>query len=390
MFHRSRGLFSVLFTVVVVASPASLIATGCSSSSSSETPKDSGTTADARADVVIPDDDAPACPPKLGTAKARVAARPAKGPLDDTMRMNQLQLKATHNSYHLQPDSSLVDWSYSHAPLDQQLESQGVRGVELDVHWDEACNRYRVFHIAILDPRSTCDAFTDCLQILRTWSDAHQGHHPIFVHIEPKDGYEPDVGEARFQALESEILSVWPRESIVTPDEVKGTATSLAAAVATPGGDHGWPTLGAARGRFVFYMDRSDEMRDAYTHGRKDLVGRLLFTDADATDPFAAMRILNDPVGSKDDIEASVKKGVIVRTFAEKSIESAKAADRTQPDLALAGAAQIISTDFPAKVASTSYFLELTGGTPSRCDALVAPTECTPDAVESEGRLKTP
>lgn len=374
---RSHGL-------AALALVASLSA--CSSSSSPAAPGVGGDSGDA----ALPEDDTGACPPPLATAAPRPTSRPPAGPLDDTMRINQLQLKATHNSYHQQPESTLIDWSYSHAPLDQQLESQGVRGVELDTHWDPDCGRLRVYHILIVDDRTSCQLFTDCLRVLRTWSDAHQGHHPIFVHVEPKDEYEPATGEAYFAELEAEILSIWPRSSIITPDEVKGSAATLRDAVASPGGDHGWPTLGAARGRFVFYMDRSDAMRDAYTHGRKDLDGRLLFVDSDDGDPFGAMRILNDAAGSKDAIASAVSKGVIVRTFAEESIAKAKAGDRTQPDLALAGAAQIISTDFPAKVPSTTYFLELTGGTPSRCDSYDAPSACTSDAVESPTRLATP
>ena len=38
-------------------------------------------------------------------------------------------------------------------------------------------------------------------------------------------------------------------------------------------------------------------------------------------------------------------------------------------------------TDFPAKVPETSYFVEIPGGAPSRCNPITAPTECRTDAL---------
>jgi len=318
------------------------------------------------------------CPPALASPKPRTGATP-KGPLDDVLHVNQLQAKATHNSYHLRPQGGVVDWRYSHAPLTTQLQDQGVRGVELDLRFDETCGRFQVFHLPLLDPNTTCKVFTDCLAAIRTWSDAHPAHHVLFIHIEPKDGYEPATGEARFAALEREVLSVFPRELVVTPDEVKGSAPTLRHAVTTKG----WPTLGQTRGRVLFYIDRSDAWRDAYAHGRKDLDGRLMFTDADEADPFAAVLVRNGALSDKDTISALVKKGFIVRTFADKSVEGALANDRSQIAPALESGAQIVSTDFPAKVPETEYFFAIPGGSPSRCNPVTAPADCTSAAVES-------
>ncbi len=324
-------------------------------------------------------EDAPRCPPALGTPKPR-PKKPAAGPLDDVLHLNELQLEATHNSYHIAPATGgAAEWRYTHAPLPVQLDTQGVRGFELDTHWNEACARYEVFHLTIFDTGTTCNLFTDCLGLLRAWSDAHPAHHTLFVHIEPKDGWDSDTGEARAVALEREILSVFPLDMLVTPDEVKGGAATLRAAVTTKG----WPTLGATRGRFLFYLDRSDKYRDAYTHGRKDLDGRLLFADADATDPFAAVLVRNNGLSGRDAITALVKQGFIVRTFADKSLSASLAGDRTQLESALASGAQIVSTDFPDKTAATPYFLEIPGGTPSRCNPVLAPSACTSAAVES-------
>lgn len=315
--------------------------------------------------------DAVVCPPALGTAKPRTA-KPTLLPMDDLLRVNHLQVEATHNSYHLRNDGGPIDWKYGHAPLATQLSSQGVRGVELDTHWNEACGRYEVYHLTRFDEGTTCRVFTDCLQQLRTWSDENPAHHLLFIQLEPKDGHEAEVAEQRFAALEREILSVFPRELVLTPDDVKGSSATLREAVTT----RGWPTLGQTRGRVLFYLDRHDAYRDAYTHNKKDLDGRLIFADADETDGFAAVLVNNTPSAA---VTALVKQGFIVRTMTDVSVSGSLNNNRTQLDAALASGAQILSTDFPAKVSETAYFVEV--GAPSRCNPVTAPVECKNDAL---------
>ena len=60
-------------------------------------------------------------------------------PLDDVLRLNHLQAKSTHNSYHIEgEESGIPDWAYTHAPLDVQLGEQGVRHFELDLYRSES------------------------------------------------------------------------------------------------------------------------------------------------------------------------------------------------------------------------------------------------------------
>ena len=54
-------------------------------------------------------------------------------PLDDLLRVNELQAVGTHNSYHLRTEGvDRPEWDYDHLPLDQQADAQGVRQFELD------------------------------------------------------------------------------------------------------------------------------------------------------------------------------------------------------------------------------------------------------------------
>ena len=331
--------------------------------------------------------DAGADDPPASSCPAMPAPRPFVRtsqalPLDDALRVNHLQAKATHNSYHLKPKVTIDEWDYEHVPLADQLETQGVRAVELDVQWDADCSRFRVFHIGILDERTTCVFFADCLEALRGWSGTHPGHHPIFVHIEPKFG-SSDHDAERLDALEREILAVLDKRWLIVPDELKGTSPSVAQGLAA----RGWPTLGEARGRFVFYLNDSSGIRDVYTHQRKDLDGRLLFAEGAIDEPYVAIQISNDPVTDHDAIASALRKNLIVRTRADSSPSTAKAGDVTGRDAALASGAQIISTDFPAPVAGIPYFVTIPGGTPSRCAPGVAHASCTSLAIEDPAHL---
>jgi hypothetical protein len=122
---------------------------------------------DAGGDVAVALDataeDAGAMCAPLPVAAPRTGTAPAAGPRDGELRVNHLQMKATHNSYHLRPARVIPDWDYDMAPLEVQLGAQGVRSLELDLRWDARCGRFRVFHLPVLDDRSTCDLFTDCL-----------------------------------------------------------------------------------------------------------------------------------------------------------------------------------------------------------------------------------
>ncbi|MFT5355218.1 MAG: hypothetical protein ACI9KE_002434, partial [Polyangiales bacterium] len=98
-------------------------------------------------------------------------------PMDDVLRLNHLQMEGTHNSYHRRPRSVYGDmipspFDYEFDPLDVQLEEQGVRKFEIDVHYDVARGRWNVLHIALIDPDTSCETFQECMSVIRTWSDA--------------------------------------------------------------------------------------------------------------------------------------------------------------------------------------------------------------------------
>ncbi|MRG94263.1 Ca2+-dependent phosphoinositide-specific phospholipase C [Polyangium spumosum] len=303
-------------------------------------------------------------------------------PLDDVLRLHHLQTKSTHNSYHVETEGNTVgDWRYTHAPLDVQLGAQGVRHVELDLRYDFALEAFEVYHLPVLDEQTTCRKFTDCLVVLKKWSDAHRAHHPIVVQVEIKDAVPPDEAgaEAYFAALHAEIRSVWPDDRLLVPDEVQGEAATLREAVLSKG----WPTLGEVRGRLLFTLDDSGDKRRAYTKDHTSLEGRILFADASPSDPWAAIAVINDPVGGASAIASALAANMLVRTRADGNAgEVLETGSTIQREAAISSGAQFVTTDFPAKVPEAEYWVEIPGGTPSRCNPVTAPMECSAEAIE--------
>lgn len=296
------------------------------------------------------------------------------------LRMNHVQVKATHNSYHkarwLFPTASQ---RYTFDPLDVQLASQGVRSFELDLHFDARRREFEVYHVKF-DEGTTCPTLTACLTTMKRWSDANPRHVPIVVLLEAKDEGRSVDQAAYVEALESRIAAVWPRERLVTPDLVRGAKPNLRAAVT----EDGWPELDAVRGRAMFVLTGDGELRRTYTRGEQSLDGRLVFAAGGSGASYASVVVMDDPKGQGDAIRDAVRAGFIVRTRADANMEEPRRRDRSRLDAALASGAQLVSTDVPVKVRDYGdYVVEIPGGTPGRCNPIAAPAGCTSASIEA-------
>jgi len=219
------------------------------------------------------------------------------------------------------------------------------------------------------------------MQLVKTWSDAHPGHVPIDIHVEMKDDR---VTEPMFLALEREITSVFARNDIITPDDVRGGARTLGEAVRT----HGWPVLGKVRGKVYFTLD-NESFRADYLKGHPSLRGRLLFTPSSPGQDDAAFAKLNDPIGDATKIKAALAAHMIVRTRADADTLAARANDTSMERAALSGGAQLVSTDYeqPDPTIGNDYTVRIPGGTPARCNPVTAPAGCKPTDVENPALL---
>lgn len=300
--------------------------------------------------------------------------------MDDALRVNHVQLRATHNSYHTRPDPVFhPSHAYEMPPLEEQAALHGIRGFELDLHWNTEDGVFDVFHLPAIDAGTTCQRLTDCLGALRRWSVANPWHAPLIVWMEPKDDLDNGALahgpiDSSFEALDAEILSVWPREALLTPDDLRGDADDLPTAIA----DHGWPTLAEARGKLIVALLDSGEHRDGYTAGNPTLAGRILFADTSTpTDPWAAM--VKD--GSPEEVTAWAEQGFLVVANVD-GVEPSAAENTARRDTYLAAGLHAAASDFPGASDEEAYTFELPGGAKAVCNPISAPEACTPADIE--------
>ncbi|MDQ2825959.1 MAG: phosphatidylinositol-specific phospholipase C1-like protein [Actinomycetota bacterium] len=298
-------------------------------------------------------------------------------PLDGTLRLNQIQVLGTHNSYHVAPPPGpgvTPDRDITQSTLTIQLDHQSVRQVELDVHAGRP-GGLAVFHLDG-DEGTTCPTFVQCLTEVRAWSQRNRGHLPVFVLVEPKDDPGAPVDAA---AVDAEVRRVFTPAELLTPDDVQGDAPTLSQAVL----ERGWPALGATRDKVVVVLNAPVPTRAAYTSGETSLHGRAMFVYSDPASPLAAFMSVPDARLEGARIVGLVRSGYMVRTRADDSGVEARADDLSRATAALASGAQLVSTDFPAP-APSGYVVAMPG-TPARCNPVtVAPgTPCSPKDVES-------
>jgi len=306
---------------------------------------------------------------------------PFEYPLDEVLRFADLQALGTHNSYHLRTsEDTIPPWDYEHLPLQDQAANQGVRQFELDLHRPDGEGPIEVFHVPLADAASSCPLLTDCLLDLKSFSDAWPAHHPLLVLLEPKFTEDAETAEALNAELEETVLSVWPEDRLVVPSDVAGEADSLREGLE----ETGWPTLGALRGKVLFVLHTSGALREALTEANPRLDGTVLFPDAmGSTDrDYSAVHTMNDPIGSQEEIQAAVAAGQLVRTRADADLEEPRNGDTSRLEAALFSGAHFVSTDVPQAREDLDYVARIPGGTPSRCNPIHAPVECTVEAIE--------
>lgn len=334
------------------------------------------------------------------------------------VRLNQIQVIGSHNSYHLRAHDSLravlasrspeavKALDYTHPPLSDQLSRLGIRQIELDCFADPQGGLYskpkgvqwaanaglapvpnqdpegkltrpgfKVMHVPDIDYMSTVLTLTDGLRQVNDWSERHPGHVPIFILLELKEDTEsPELtqplrfGEAELAALEAEITSVIPRKKILMPDEIRRGERSLPEALRK----YGWPKLDSVRGKIIFGMDNESSVRDLYLKDHPALEGKVLFVSVPPDNPAAAWVKINDPAHDFDKIRTLVKAGFLVRTRADADTQQSRANDPSQRDKAFASGAQFISTDYrEPNLSFSSYCVRFENGLVARSNPVI-------------------
>ncbi len=312
----------------------------------------------------------------------------------DYLRINQLQVIGSHNSYRqhtylpmynfVQNIGGLLPsqydpngWDYSHLPLPEQFSNYGIRSVELDIYNDPNGGLFytrranglineslfsgitelqppgmKILHVPDFDYMTNYYTFVSALTAIKNWSDAHPRHIPIIIHIESKNdgvtlpGYimtvPLDFDAAAADAIDEEIKSVFGEDldKVITPDKFRGKHSTLSEAAE----NNAWPMLGDARGKIIFVMQ--GQAVDPYLAGHPILENRAVFLYSDVGNPETAFVILNSPATDAADITQAVSLGYMVRTRSDENTDEARTGDYTRMNTAFISGAQIISTDY--------------------------------------------
>ena len=317
----------------------------------------------------------------------------------EEIKLNQVQLIGSHNSYKIGIEKPLMNYlatenpelsglEYEHIPLSEQLEL-GLRGLELDIFYDPEGGYYtdpkgleivksqgeepqsfddeqklqspglKIFHIQDIDFRSHQLLFKDALRELKKWSQAHEGHTPIIITLNAKDGEIPRLRKPlpftaeALQSIDTEIREVLNEERLITPDRVRGNDKTLEQAVL----DRGWPLLDEVKGRFLFVLDEGEEKTNEYLSCFPSLKGAVLFVNQEEGNPNAAFRIVNDPIENFEKIKNLVALGYMVRTRADADTQEARENDYSRFEKAKASGAHVITTDYylPSKLFDSDF-----------------------------------
>ena len=321
---------------------------------------------------------------------------------DLMLKMNQVQLIGTHNSYHIAPEPGIMkiiksvmpneaaNISYTHRPLPEQLDILGMRKLELDVFHDIKGGAFatplgptmaglknwkslhpefdtesmmspgmKIIHFPNFDFRSNTPTLKTALSELNIWSRNNNLHLPIMILIETKNTVAPRKENKSgifemddFRQLEKEIIEVLKPEQIITPNMVQGGHKTLNQAIRKGA----WPFLGECRGKFILALDNQGTERVNYLKLHPGLQGALLFVSSPPGQPESAFLKINDPKGNHAEIQKRIKEGYLIRTRADSDLREGRTNDYRQMNLAFSSGAQYISTDFPEKMEGYSDY----------------------------------
>lgn len=352
----------------------------------------------------------------------------ARAWIDANLRMNDIQTLGTHNSYKdwIAPEEFAIFMAtapksapaleYAHEPLAAQLD-WGIRQFEIDILYDPqggmfldpllrrqaiaagkttpelafkdelAKPGFKVMHVPDLDYRTTCPTLVACLTRIRDWSAAHPDHTPMFIMLNTKetpaswDGATPVLAfdAAAYDALDAEVLSVFPREALITPADIKGDYATVREGVLA----NNWPTLADARGRVMIGILASRESTEPYRNGPGGIAARPMFVRAVSTDPDAAWLMWDDPIANQEAIQQAVRDGFLVRTRTEQDTVEPRANTTVKREAAFVSGGQFVSTDYyKPNLKFSDFSVALPGGGVARCNPLRVPSACGAHTVE--------
>jgi hypothetical protein len=297
----------------------------------------------------------------------------------DSLRLNQIRVLASHNSYKNKPDPKVIRFltrfkkqlgsandpvqlDYGHLPLPQQFDEYNIRGIEIDVNYDPNGGLYKkrklnmfilgkpqkvkdpkmnepgfkVLHIADVDYETNYLTFISVLTELKHWSELHNpADESMFLK---RLGFKKAIpfDEKAFNLLDKEILSILPKDKIFQPENLKKNYSTIKDRIET----EGWPILRDCLDKFIFILEGSNDQQYALNN-----LSRPMFVYGSPSNENTAFVLKNDPLGNEIEI-LELTTRYIVRTRSDAGTIEARKNDYSRFQSAWKSGAQIISTDY--------------------------------------------
>jgi len=311
----------------------------------------------------------------------------------DSIPINQIRIIASHNSYKKKPHPKVLRFlkkfqdklgdqnnpdfiDYGHLPFSEQFDNYGIRGIELDVNYDPKGGQYKrrrvnlflfgqrqrlkgnalkkpgfkILHISDVDFETNYLTLKSALEALKSWSDLHPDHFPIYINLEAKGSHPADESKAlkrlgfkkcipfdrrAFLDLEQEISATLSPDQIFKPSDFKKSYSSLQGRVVA----EGWPLLEEVRGKFIFILEGNNK------HLYRTFERPLFFQYGNQSDANTVFLLRNNPIASEREIR-ELNSEFIVRTRSDAGSVESRSNNYDTWNAALRSGAQIISTDY--------------------------------------------
>lgn len=183
--------------------------------------------------------------------------------MDNTLRYNEISMKASHNSY--QRDETITEqitWN------PEQNYNCGCGELELDISQSSDGKSWSVDHVGVYskDLRQLSSYLVD----LTAWSEENTGHDVITLYLDLKH-----TATDNFPDQLDEYILTYLQTDIYKPCDLMGNAPTLRQGAI----DNGWPMLEELKGKFLVCLtgDSNDKQKYAETDART----RLCFADKD-------------------------------------------------------------------------------------------------------------
>jgi hypothetical protein len=272
---------------------------------------------------------------------------------DQTIRLNEIQMLATHNSYK-KTGSDIGKFfvglgdsfdearalKYGYKNLTDQFEA-GVRSMEFDLRLRKT--QYVLTHVPLVDNSSVAPDFAQALEEIALFSSNHPNHVPIIILMEIKDDWM--ILDHALQVIESKdlenlntLLTEKLGNQLFTPQMMMEADKTLKETIQSTG----WPTLNSLLGKVIFVLHPGN-FTDMYFELDETLETQPMFIGSYASginQDYASFIVHNNP--SREEIEPLIQANFIVRT----RIDANLIFNQSDFDQAVLSGAQILTSDF--------------------------------------------